>query len=66
VVAEQATTFIAKWAVKIAELVAKLLKAIKTLMPLLRHLDEIFSTLKEALDAQPGRSALSRALDGSR
>jgi uncharacterized protein YukE len=68
VVAEQAITFIAKWAAKIAELVAKLLKAIKTLMPLLRHLDEIFSTLKEALDAQPasGRSALSRALDGSR
>lgn len=64
VVAEQAITFIAKWAVKIAELVAKLLKTIKTLIPLLRHLDEIFNTLKEALDA-PGRSSLSRALDGA-
>jgi uncharacterized protein YukE len=65
VVAEQAITFIAKWAVKIAELVAKLLRTIKTLMPLLRHLDEIFSTLREALHSQPALSpsALSRALD---
>ncbi len=66
VVAEQALSFIAKWALKIAELVTKLLKTIKTLMPLLRHLDEIFRALKNALDDQPvpGRSALSRALDG--
>jgi hypothetical protein len=65
VVAEQAITFIAKWAVKIAELVTKLLRTIKTLMPLLRHLDEIFSTLREALHSQPALSpsALSRALD---
>jgi hypothetical protein len=59
VVAEQAITFIARWAVKIAELVAKLLNTIKTLMPLLRHLDEIFNTLKAALNTHPtpGRSA---------
>lgn len=49
VVAEQAISFIARWAVKIAELVAKLLRTIKTLMPLLRHLAEIFSTLQGAL-----------------
>jgi hypothetical protein len=76
VVAEQATSLIAKWAAKIAELVLKLLRTIKTLMPLLRHLDEIFNALKDALDAQrtctllasgphppSGRSAVSRALD---
>jgi uncharacterized protein YukE len=53
VVAEQATVFIAKSAVKISELVMKLLRSIKTLMPLLRHLDEIFTILKDTLT--PGR-----------
>lgn len=50
VVAEQAITFIAKWSAKIAELVLKLLRTIKTLMPLLRHLNEVLSAIKGALD----------------
>lgn len=54
VVAEQAVSEIAKWAAKIAELVLKLLRTIKTLMPLLRHLNEIFGELKDAMAAQPG------------
>lgn len=45
VVAEQAMSLIARWAVKIAELIGRLLRTIKTLMPLLRHLDEILSTV---------------------
>lgn len=72
VVAEQAMTLIAEWAAKIAELILKLLRTIRNLMPLLRHLDEIFSALKDATSAQSrgsphrptGRSAISRALDG--
>ncbi|MGA9312166.1 MAG: hypothetical protein WBV74_17625 [Pseudonocardiaceae bacterium] len=72
VVAEQAMTLIAEWASKISELILKLLRTVKNLMPLLRHLDEVFSTLRDALAAQPsgsphrpiGRSAISRALDG--
>jgi uncharacterized protein YukE len=52
VVAEQAMTLIAEWATKIAELIRKLLRTIKNLMPLLRHLDEVFSALKKAMDAQ--------------
>jgi hypothetical protein len=78
VVAEQAVSKIAQWATKIAELVLELARTIKTLMPLLRHLYEIFNALKDALDAPPatavsasgrhhlpGRSAISRALDGA-
>ncbi|MBA2472674.1 MAG: hypothetical protein H0V41_10705 [Pseudonocardiales bacterium] len=57
VVAEQAMTLIAEWATKIAELILKLLRTIKNLMPLLRHLDEVFSTLHDAMDAQPRRHA---------
>lgn len=49
VVAEQAISLIAKWAAKIAELIIKLLRTIKALMPLLRHLDEIFGAIKNAL-----------------
>ena len=72
VVAEQAMTLIAQWATKIAELILKLLRTVKNLMPLLRHLDEVFSALRDALAAQPsgsphrptGRSAISCALDG--
>ncbi|HEY6424640.1 MAG TPA: hypothetical protein VIY28_15620 [Pseudonocardiaceae bacterium] len=52
VVAEQAMCLIAKWAAKIAELVLKLLRTIKTLMPLLRHLDEIFTAIKKAMAAE--------------
>ena len=52
VVAEQAMTLIAEWATKIAELIRKLLRTIKNLMPLLRHLDGVFSALKKAMDAQ--------------
>jgi hypothetical protein len=71
-VAEQAMTLIAEWATKIAELIHKLLRTIKNLMPLLRHLDEVFSALSDAMAAHPsdsphrptGRSAISRALDG--
>jgi hypothetical protein len=71
-VAEQAMTLIAQWATKIAEVVLKLLHTIKNLMPLLRHLDEVFSALKGAMDipssGRPHRptsqSAISRALGG--
>jgi hypothetical protein len=69
VVAEQAMTLTADWATKITELILKLLRTIKNLMPLLRHLDEVFSALRDAMDAQSsglhrstGRSAVSRAL----
>lgn len=62
VVAEQAMSLIAEWATKIADLIVKLLNTIKNLMPLLRHLDEIFSTLKDAMDAQPGVRAGAMAL----
>ncbi|MDQ2788500.1 MAG: hypothetical protein M3Y73_01835 [Actinomycetota bacterium] len=77
VVAEQAISLIAGWATKIAELIVKLLHTVKNLMPLLRHLDEVFSALKNAMDVQSGKSSqasgigrpagqsrLSRALDG--
>lgn len=71
VVAEQAMTLIAEWATKIAELILKLLRTIKNVTPLLRHLNEVFSALKDAIAAPPsdsphrptGRSALSCALD---
>jgi hypothetical protein len=53
VVADQAMSLLAKWAIKIAELVLKLLRTVKALMPLLRHLDETFSALKDALDRRP-------------
>ncbi|MGH3673431.1 MAG: WXG100 family type VII secretion target [Pseudonocardiaceae bacterium] len=47
VVAEQAMSLIAQWAAKIAELISRLLRTIKALMPLLRHLDDILSTVAE-------------------
>jgi hypothetical protein len=70
VVAEQAMSLIAEWATKISELILKLLRTIKNLMPLLRHLDEVFSALKDAMDAPSrgaphrptGQSAISRAV----
>lgn len=56
VVTEQAMSLIAKYATKIAELVSKLLRTIKTLTPLLRHLDEICSAISDAGDvSQPQR-----------
>lgn len=58
-VAEQAISLIAKWAAKITELVIKLLRTIKALMPLLRHLDEIFSAIKTALNHQRAESVNS-------
>lgn len=67
VVAEQATVAIAKQAVQIAQLLIKLHKTISTLMPLLRHLGEVFRTLQGALDAvhANGGSAISGALSGA-
>jgi phage-related minor tail protein len=59
VVAEQAISLIAKWAAKIADIIIKLLRTIKALMPLLRHLDEIFSTIKNVLDALPEDTSLA-------
>ncbi len=53
VVAQQAISLIAKWAAKIADLIINLLRTIKALMPLLRHLDEIFSAVKKAMAALP-------------
>ena len=64
-------TLIAEWATKIADLILKLLRTIKNVTPLLRHLNEVFSALKDAIAAPPsdcphrptGRSAISCALD---
>jgi hypothetical protein len=60
VVAEQAISLIAKWAAKIAELITRLLRTIKALVPLLRHLDEIFGAIKKAMAALP--EDMSRAI----
>lgn len=49
VVAEQAMTLIARYATEIAELVRKLLRTVKALLPLLRHLDEVLGALQHAL-----------------
>ena len=59
VVAEQAISLIAKWAAKIADLITKLLRTIKALMPLLRHLDEIFDAIKKAMAALPEDTPLA-------
>ncbi|HKR51026.1 MAG TPA: hypothetical protein VJT72_15855 [Pseudonocardiaceae bacterium] len=69
VVAEQAISLIAKWAAKITELLTKLLRTIKALMPLLRHLDEIFDAIKKAMAALPENlsptiTMISSARDG--
>jgi hypothetical protein len=48
VVAEQAMTLIAECANEIAALIVKLLRSIKNLMPLLRHLNEAFSAITAA------------------
>ena len=45
VVAEQAMSLIAQCAAAIAELISRLLRTIKALMPLLRHLDDIVSAV---------------------
>jgi uncharacterized protein YukE len=52
VVAEQAMTLIARYAAEIAELVRKLLRTLKALMPLLRHLDEVLGALRHGLATQ--------------
>ena len=67
VVAEQATMAIAKQAAEIAQLLLKLHKTITALLPLLRHLGEVFWMLKGALDTQHATngSAISRALSGA-
>ncbi|MGH3992517.1 MAG: hypothetical protein ACRDSN_08630, partial [Pseudonocardiaceae bacterium] len=52
-------SLIAKWAAKIADLITKLLRTIKALMPLLRHLDEIFSAVKKAIAAVPEDMSLA-------
>jgi hypothetical protein len=61
VVAEQAISLIAKWAARIADLITKLLRTIKAIMPLLRHLDEIFSAIKKAMAALPEDTPLALA-----
>jgi uncharacterized protein YukE len=67
VVAQQATVAIAKQATEIAKLLLKLHQTISALLPLLRHLGEIFQILRGALVAEqyPRGSAISRALSGS-
>jgi hypothetical protein len=67
VVAEQATVAIAKQATEIAQLLLKLHKTISALLPLVRHLGEIFQMLQGALATEnPAQaSAISRALSGS-
>ena len=59
VVAEQAINLIARWATKIADLITKLLRTIKALMPLLCHLDEIFDAIKKAMAALPEDTSLA-------
>ncbi|MGH4009879.1 MAG: WXG100 family type VII secretion target [Pseudonocardiaceae bacterium] len=59
VVAQQAISLIAKWAAKIADLIVKLLRTIKALMPLLRHLDEIFDAIRKAMAALPEGTSLA-------
>ncbi|MGH3870083.1 MAG: hypothetical protein ACRDSR_00990 [Pseudonocardiaceae bacterium] len=65
-VAEQAISLIAKWATKIADLITRLLRTIKALIPLLSHLDEILDAIKKAMDALPALAitAASSARDG--
>ena len=52
VVAEQATMAIAKQAAEIAQLLLKLHKTITALVPLLRHLGELFQVLQGAVKTQ--------------
>ncbi|MGH3776606.1 MAG: WXG100 family type VII secretion target [Pseudonocardiaceae bacterium] len=59
VIAEQAISLIAKWAAKIADLITKLLRTIKALIPLLQHLDEIFSAVKKATATLPEGASLA-------
>jgi hypothetical protein len=67
VVAEQATVAIAKQAAEIAQLLLKLQQTITALLPLVRHLGEVFQMLHGALAAEQHSqaSAISRALSGS-
>ncbi|MDQ4011517.1 MAG: hypothetical protein M3228_12680 [Actinomycetota bacterium] len=52
VVAEQAMCLIAKWAAKIADLIVKLLRTIKALMPLLGRLDQILNAIRAAMSVR--------------
>jgi uncharacterized protein YukE len=58
VIADQAMTLITRYAAEIAELVSKLLRTIKALMPLLRHLDEVLGTLRHGLARPLGPGSL--------
>jgi hypothetical protein len=51
VVVAQATSAIAKWAARIADIVRKLIKTINNLIPLLRRLDEVFASIRRAVDS---------------
>lgn len=51
VVVAQATSAIAKWAARIAEIVRKLIRTINNLIPLLRRLDEVFASIRQAVDS---------------
>lgn len=51
VVVAQATSAIAKWAARIAEIVRQLIRTINNLLPLLRHLDEVFASIRRADDS---------------
>lgn len=67
VVAEQAAIAIAKQAAEIAQLLLKLHKTITALLPLVRHLGEVFTLLQGALAAvhSTDGSPISRALSGA-
>ncbi|MGH3899619.1 MAG: WXG100 family type VII secretion target [Pseudonocardiaceae bacterium] len=58
-VAEQAISLIAKWAAKIADLITRLLRTVKALIPLLRHLDQIFDAIRKAMAAIPEDTSLA-------
>jgi hypothetical protein len=51
VVVAQATSAIAKWAARIADIVRKLTSTINNLIPLLRRLDEVFASIRRAVDS---------------
>jgi hypothetical protein len=51
VVVAQATSAIAKWAARIADVVQKLIRTMNNLIPLLRRLDEVFASIRQAVDS---------------
>jgi hypothetical protein len=66
VVVAQATSAIAKWAARIAEIVRKLVRTINNLIPLLRRLDEVFASIRQAIDSMASAARRADAPTGPR